>query len=155
MQFIRYITLFFGLMVAACSAVSSVGPWDGEYRFSGLGGETGGGSPIMMDITLTIKNSASNASCSLNATGYQTFDRIICSTTDKGSKLEVKFKSYDDGKILYGDDKIEQYKVGQVLFVLEKVQGEDNITRYVPHWAAYVPFDNMDVGGKYVFKKTK
>lgn len=154
MTFLRFFVLAIGLMVAACTTSAATGPWDGEYQFAGLGGETGGGSPIMMDITLTIKKSGSDGYCFLYADGFQTTDRIVCSLTDNGNKLEVKFKSYEDGKILNGHN-VAVYKVGEILFVLEKKEGKDKKIRYIPHWASYVPFDDMKIGGKYVFTKTK
>ncbi len=154
MKLLRYFVLGIGLIVSACMANNAVGPWDGEYQFAGLGGETGGGSPIMMDITLTIKKSGSDGYCLLHADGFQTTDRIVCALTDTGNKLDVRFKSYEDGKILNGHN-VAVYKVGEVLLVLEKAEGKDKKTRYIPHWASYVPFDNMEKGGKYVFTKTK
>ena len=154
MKIIYAAVLGVSLMATACTADTSVNPWQGEYQFSGLGGETAGGSPIMMEITLTINSPGSGNPCLFHAVGFQTLETIFCSTSVGGRKLDIKFKSYDDGRILNGYD-VARYKVGEVLFSLEKEKGKDNITRYITHWASYVPFDNMNIGGKYVFMKTK
>lgn len=154
MTMVRYFVLAVGLMIAACTANETVGPWDGEYQFAGLGGKTGGGSPIMMEIILTINKSGSNEYCKLHMQGFQKDEIIFCLLTGSDNKLEVKFKTYGDGRVLNAYD-VERYKVGEVLFVLEKAEGKDKKTRYIPHWASYVPFDNMEKGGKYFFTKTK
>jgi len=154
MTVVRYFVLAIGLMVSACTANEAVGPWDGDYQFAGLGGETGGGSPIMMEITLNIKKSGSDKSCKLHIQGFQKDETIFCSTIDSDNKLEIRFKTYDDGRILNAYD-VERYKVSEILFSLEKAEGKDKKIRYIPHWASYVPFDNMEIGGKYVFTKTK
>jgi Family of unknown function (DUF5991) len=154
MKLLRYMVLGIGLMASACMANDPVSPWLGEYQFEGHGGNTAGGSPIMMEITLTISKPGSNDSCKLHMQGFQKDETIFCTTTGTDSKLDVRFKTYDDGRIVNAYD-VARYKVSEVLFSLEKTDGKDKKTRYVPHWAAYVPFDNMDIGGKYYFKKTK
>ena len=136
MSLVRSIALGIGLMVAACTASDPVGPWDGEYSYGTAGGHTAGGSPVTMELTLTIKKSGADETCLLNVAGFQTDERMVCTLTDKGNKLEIRFKSYDDKSLL----KIP-YEVGGVLFSLEKAEGKDKKIRYVPHWAAYVPFE--------------
>lgn len=153
MSLMRSIALVMGLMIAACVGNDAIGQWDGEYQYSAYGGQTGGGSPITMRLTLTIKKFSSNGSCLLHAAGFQTLETIVCTATENGKKLDVNFKSYDDGRVLNGYD-VARYKVGELLFTLEEVEGKNKEIRYVPRWASYMVFDDMSKVKEY-FKKTK
>ncbi|MBI3561065.1 MAG: hypothetical protein HY080_05045 [Gammaproteobacteria bacterium] len=108
----------------------------------------------MMDITLIISKSDSKTPCVFHAVGIQTDETIFCSTNANQNLIELKFKSFENGKVL-NDHGVELYKVGSVLFSLEKAVGKDKKILYIPHWASYVPFDDMEEGGKYQFVKTK
>ena len=140
---VHYFILCLVFLTVACAADSSASPWNGEYVYEAYGGHTFGGSPITIRMTLTIKKNGSDESCLLRADGFQRLDRIVCATSKQDNKLEVKFKSYTDGRSVNAID-IAIYKVGEVLFILEKVEGKDKQTRYVPHWASYVVFDDMN-----------
>lgn len=144
MKSVRYFALCLGLLGVACAADNSVSPWSGEYFYEAYGGRTAGGSAIIVEVLLTIKK---NGSCLLHADGFQRLDRIVCTTSEKGNKLDIKFKSYD------GYD-FARYKVGELLFVLEKVQGKDKKIRYVQHWASFSAFDDVSKVKEY-FKKIK
>lgn len=153
MKSIRYFALCIGLMATACAANNSASPWNGEYIYEAYGGRTTGGSPIVIEMTLTIKKNGSDESCLLHADGFQRLDRIVCTTSEMGNKLEVRFKSYTDGRILNSID-LAIYKSGEALFVLEKTEGKDKVIRYVPHWASYMVFDDMSKVKEH-FKKVK
>jgi hypothetical protein len=134
MKMLQAIVLGASLIATACTANDSLSPWHGEYLYETAAGHTAGGSPITMELTLTIKKSALSESCLFQAVGFQTYKKIVCTLAGNGDNLEVKFKNYEEGTLL------KKYKAGEVLFVLEKSDGKDNKTRYVPHWAAYQPF---------------
>ncbi|MBI3562882.1 MAG: hypothetical protein HY080_14320 [Gammaproteobacteria bacterium] len=154
MTYLRSVILGMGLVIASCMAGEPSSVWYGEYHFAGLGGETGGGSPIVMDITLNIHTPGPNDACNVHMIGIQKDETIFCTTTANDSKIDIRFKTYDDGRILNGYD-VARYKVGEILFSLEKAVGKDKKILYIPHWASYVPFDDMEKGGKYQFVKTK
>lgn len=149
---VRYFILSIGLLISACSGNDAVGQWDGEYTYNAFGGHTGGGSPITMKMTL-IKQSRVDKSCLLHVVGFQRLETIICTTTDHGNKLEIKFKSYDDGRIVNAID-VSVYKVGDTLFVLERSEAKDMKPRYMPRWVSYMVFDDMSKANE-PFEKTK
>lgn len=153
MKSIRYFVLCIVLLAGACAADNSASPWNGEYLYEAYGGQTFGGSPITIKMVLTIKKNGSKESCLLHADGFQRLDRIICTTDEKGNKLEVKFKSYSDGRTVNAID-LEIYKVGSTLLTLEKLEGKNKEIRYVPRWGSYTVFDDMSKV-KEDFKKTK
>lgn len=153
MKSIHYLVLCFVLLADADAADNLASAWSGEYRYEAYGGQTFGGSPITINMALTIKKSGSKESCLLHADGFQRLDRIICTANEKGNKLEVKFKSYSDGRTVNAID-LEIYKVGETLFTLEKVEGKNKEIRYVPRWGSYMVFDDMSKVKEY-FKKTK
>lgn len=83
MTSVRLIVLSFCVTAIACMADSTENVWDGEYSYYASGGHTAGGSPIMVDITLKIGAQGGKESCELNADGYQTYDRILCTAVVK------------------------------------------------------------------------
>ncbi len=91
MILMRYFVLGIGLLVSACMADDTVNPWYGEYFYETAGGHTAGGSPIVMELTLTIKKSGLGESCLFQAVGFQTYKKIVCTLTGNSDKLEVRF----------------------------------------------------------------
>lgn len=156
MKTLRLVVFSLGLLTACTDPVTApvpapTGPWDGEYSYGGYGGRTAGGSPIMMDITVSINSPKFKQACVFQAMGFQTDTNIFCTAAIKSDVLEVQFKSYDDGGILNGYGN-ERYKVGEVLLTLK--QPKDKKNQYAVRWGSYVPFDDMSQADKY-FEKSK
>ncbi|MBI3561064.1 MAG: hypothetical protein HY080_05040 [Gammaproteobacteria bacterium] len=149
MKLMRLIVLGIGSIVMACVASDSVNLWHGEYFYESAGGHTAGGSPITMEMTLTINKPEADDACLFHAVGFQTDMTIVCTVTASDNKLEVKFKKYGEASFL-----MIEYKIGEVLFSLEKVAVKGKESRYVPHWVSYEPFDDMS-NAKGYFKKPK
>lgn len=117
MRVIRILILFITLITTtsmAQAAFSTLTTWQGVYVYHGYGGHTEGGSPITLDMTLTI---SPTGDCKLEREGFQRNDEIICSTVWKDNAVDIVFKSYPGGKIEneYG---IAVYKPGERLFSL-------------------------------------
>ncbi|MBI3561068.1 MAG: hypothetical protein HY080_05060 [Gammaproteobacteria bacterium] len=144
------------LFAAACMAGNPENPWVGEYKYFASGGQTAGGSQIMVDITLKIDNQGNKASCQLNADGFQRYDRILCTTTLDNNQLTVHFKSYGDGSVV-NPIGVDVYKVGETLFALEKKINPDKQkpARFIPHWGTYSPFGTEDKNPTEYFEKVK
>lgn len=143
------------MATTACRAGSVENAWHGQYRYFAAAGETAGGSPIMMDITLKI-GQPGKENCELHADGYQTQDRIRCTAITDKNRLTLQFKSYPDGSIV-NPIGVEEYKVGEILFSLEpataKTKQKQN--RYLVRWGAYTPFEAERKNLKYYFEKVK
>ncbi len=141
MTFIRFLVFNVCMLATACMADNAQNEWYGEYSYFASGGQTTGGSQIMMDITVKIDKQGGKESCELNADGYQTFDRILCTTVINKNRLTLQFKSYEDGSVVNPID-VAVYKVGETLFSLEKVatKNKKKPARYITHWGAYTPF---------------
>jgi hypothetical protein len=92
--------------------------WEGEYLYQDQLGKTVGGSPIVVDMNLSIKV---DDSCLLVNNGYQVSGKIVCKAVSNSTGKQITFVSYDSGKIEkeYG---VQQYQVGEVLFGLEQSQ---------------------------------
>jgi hypothetical protein len=153
---IRFLILGVCMFATACMANNTENAWYGQYEYFSSGGETVGGSQIMLDITLKIDKQGGKESCQLNADGYQTYDRILCTTAVKNNRLTLQFKSYADGKIA-NEIGVERYKVGETLFSLEKssATNDKKQNRYIPHWGAYTPFGIKRKNMKDYFEKVK
>ena len=156
MASIRILVLNVFMVATACMAGGTENVWYGEYSYYASGGQTAGGSQIMMDITLKIDKQGGKESCELNADGYQTYDRILCTTAMDKNRLTLQFKSYPDGKIVNPIGVVE-YKVGETLFSLEKstAKNEKKQNRYIPHWGTYTPFGDERKNTKDYFEKIK
>jgi hypothetical protein len=156
MTFIRILLFTVFMAATACMAGNTENAWSGEYDYFSSGGETAGGSKIMMHITLKIDKQGGEERCQLNADGYQTYDRIVCTAAMDKNRLTLRFKSYPDGSIA-NPIGVEEYKVGETLFSLEKVtaKNEKKQNLYSPQWGSYSPFGNERKNVKDYFEKIK
>ena len=155
MTSIRFLMFSIFMLATACMAGGTENVWQGEYSYYASGGQTAGGSQIMMDITLKIDKQGAKESCELNADGYQTYDRILCTTAMNKNQLTLQFKSYADGRLVNKYD-VARYKVGETLFLLEKADTKNaKKNRYIAHWGAYTPFGNQRKNVKDYFEKIK
>lgn len=156
MTFIRILLFTVFMAATACMAGNTENAWYGEYDYFASGGETAGGSQIMMHITLKIDKQGSEERCQLNADGYQTYDRILCTTAMDKNRLTLQFKSYPDGSTV-NPIGVEEYKVGETLFSLEKssTKNEKKQDQYLAHWGTYSPFGGERKKAKDYFVKIK
>ena len=76
-----------------------------------------------------------------NADGYQTYDRILCTTAMSKNQLILQIKSYEDGKTA-NEIGVEQYKVSETLFSLEKstAKNEKEKKSVYPPLGCILPF---------------
>ena len=148
------------MLAAAYTAGSSADPavkvWQGEYSYYASGGQTRGGSQIMMDIMLKIDPQAGDKYCELNADGYQTYDRIVCTAAVDKNRLVVRFKSYEDDRIVNEYD-VARYKIGETLLSVEKIatQNKTKPYRYRALWDVYTPFGDQRKDINDYFEKVK
>ena len=156
MTFIRILLFAVFMAATACMAGNTENAWHGEYDYFASGGETAGSSQIMMHITLKIDKQGGKERCQLIADGYQTYDRILCTTAMDKNRLTLQFKSYPDGSIV-NPIGVEEYKVGETLFSLEitAIKNEKEQDRYLAYWGAYTPFGIERKNAKDYFDKIK
>lgn len=138
------IAIIFFLISQSCVS-KEIFEWDGEYLYQDQLGKTFGGSPIVSDMSLTIK---ADGSCLLVNNGYQVSEKIVCRAEPNSTGKQITFVSYDSGKIEneYG---VQQYKVGEILFSLEHSQDAVLTT-----WQSLKP-DNVDKAMGRFFVKIK
>lgn len=156
MTFIRIILFSISMVTTVCMAGSADNTWYGEYHYSTVGGETARNLPITTDITLHISKQGNEVRCQLNAEGYQTYDRIVCTTAMDKNQLTLRFKSYADGSTV-NPMGVEVYKVGETLFSLEKVAAKTGKKQnlFTPHWGKYSPIVDKHREAVGYFDKTK
>jgi hypothetical protein len=124
--------------------------WLGVYVYEASAGQPRGGTGMVVDYTLTIKNSTETPSAILQLEGFQTDETIYCDTAAGPGSLEVRFKNYANGETAnkYG---VEVYKPGEVLLILKRLQTGVLIT----DWRALeLPDLKPRKPGRY-FKKVK
>lgn len=120
------------LSLAALAALSLAGgaaaapaPWVGHYVFEEEVGPNLS-KTIVQFITHELTLTATD--CRIKAQGLQTDEEIRCTAQPRGSGLELRFKSYGDGRTVnkYGT---KIYEVGAPLLTLSKPGGK-LVTRF-------------------------
>jgi hypothetical protein len=153
---IRFLILGACMVATACMASNAENDWHGQYEYFASGGETVGGSQIMLDITLKIGKQGLKEICELELSGFQRYETLLCTAAINKNQMTIQFKSYEDGRIVNKSD-VEVYKVGETLFSLEKYSAtnEKKQNRYIPRWGAYTPFGIKRKSMKDYFEKVK
>lgn len=153
MNIVKYSVWLLLFCVSACSAGNNPKNWQGSYSYYESGGQTAGGSQIMMDINLKIDFNDPKSRCILKMEGYQKNEVIYCDFNENDSLLDITFKSYDDGstKNKYG---IERYKVGSILFSIKPKGNAKDGNKYQPIWKAYSPFGDRSINSNEYFEKS-
>ena len=156
MMLIRVLLLGTFMIATACMAGGTENEWYGEYSYFSSGGQTAGGSKIMLDIKLKLSKQGLNETCELDLVGYQKDETILCTTTINNNRLALQFKSYADGRMVNKYD-VARYRVGETLFSLEKYSAKNGgkQNQYIPHWLAYTPFGSDRKNAKDYFEKIK
>lgn len=144
------------MLTTACMASNVGQTWVGEYHYSIVGGETARHLPVTTDITVKISQQGNTVKCQLDADGYQTYDRIVCTPVMDNHQLTLRFKSYTDGSIV-NPLGVAEYKVGETLFSLE--QATDTMVKkqnqFTPHWCKYSPIVDKQKEAVGYFDKIK
>ncbi|MBE7219172.1 MAG: hypothetical protein INR64_11935 [Caulobacteraceae bacterium] len=120
------------VVAAGAARAAPVAPWSGVYTYSLAAGRNAGGDGMVVDYRLSLMHGG----CRLSASGYQTDETILCTAVPVGDRLDVRFRSYGDGK-LTDPHGVAGYRPGQSLFALEH-RGAATITR----WGAYQLLDD-------------
>ena len=134
--------------VAAAASDAVVLRWAGSYVFEDALGEIPAGSGTRVSITykLRIPGSASQP-VTLDADGFQTEDRLRCTISGSGERIEVRFVSFADGSVKnqFG---VSVYQPNDVLFTLEraKLHGSQVV---LTEWKALKPDKVSKVRGRY------
>lgn len=154
MKLLRYFVILTSVLASACIAddSSSLSFWNGAYKNFSSGGETAGGSKILMSLMLRVEKAGSKNNCEFEMSGFQTYRSLLCSVVPSNNQLIVRFKSYEDGKLV-NNNGIAEYKVGEVLFTLDKSQASDKPNTYPAHWGAYTPFGFKNSKASEYFEK--
>lgn len=109
-----------GAALVAAAALAAPAAWNGNYVF-----EEALGPNLTKTINLFVTHelTLSPTDCRIRAQGYQTDETILCTAQAKGEALELRFRSYGDGKTVnkYGT---KIYAVGEPLLTLSKPGGK-------------------------------
>jgi len=134
-------------MRAQTSANAAI-DWRGHYAYEADAGRASGGVEAMVSYELTVFEGDTQPAAKLSIEGYQSDETIFCDISPSGERLDVLFKSYDDGRTVnkYG---VAQYRLGDVLFTLSK-RGE----RLTTQWGKLRPDGTKKQQGVF-FLKTK
>lgn len=113
------------LGVVALLACTPAPSWQGNYRYEAEYGNTAGGTPVLVEYELALKD---GGHCQLSINGFQTSEEIACQTAQEGNGLAIQFQSYAEGsaKAPHG---VATYQAGEVLFTLDRREGK-LITRW-------------------------
>lgn len=127
-------TLILGLSISACSSEIT---WDGIYEYEADYGDTISSTQMIVYYTLTIQT----PQCSLEASGYQTYRKILCEVKATEDTAKVFFKEYTEDSNV--PPRLEM-KAGTHLFSLKK-QGDALTT----HWDNLNPEATPESNGRY------
>ena len=138
------LTLIFCLGTLTVSAQE----WGGIYRYNANFGRNAGGTAMNVTYEIAIEDGP-DPGAEITADGYQTGNRILCSTRMKGSSLELRFESYPDGKMEneYG---VKLYKKGDLLITLTRVKSGGKTT-----YRGVIGKYNTDAKGPVIFKRIR
>jgi hypothetical protein len=136
-------TLVAGFLLASaatCSCASdlSVGQWAGTYEYEGTFGQTAGSTPVIIDMTLTLK---SNGACELQSEGYMKDEHILCVASPRDTGIDIFFNDYSSDQ---NTQPTGNYKRGDLLFELTKKNGV-----ILTRWGKAKPFFRLKNVGKY------
>ncbi|HTF98920.1 MAG TPA: DUF5991 domain-containing protein [Cellvibrio sp.] len=125
------------LLILASSTVYAQTPqWNGIYEYEALLGENAAEDKIIIQYQLILTKD----NCKVTAEGYQTDEKIICTSENQGKDLIIKFKSYEDGstKNAYG---VSVYGPDSTLFKLSYTKDTIKTT-----WEALSPGESYSAG---------
>lgn len=137
----KYLTSCFLISLFSLSACAQTQNWSGTYVYEASLGENAAEDQAIIDYVFTLNGEK----CLITSQGYQTDEKILCSTEDSDQGLLVKFISFENGstKNIYD---VEIYSPKSTLFTLTN-KGEKLITT----WGTLAP-DEAHTAGEY-FKK--
>ncbi|PUA28402.1 MAG: hypothetical protein B0W54_18265 [Cellvibrio sp. 79] len=133
---------FILISLFSLSACAQTEEWYGTYTYEASLGENTAEDQMIIQYSFILTKDK----CLITSQGYQTDEKIICTTKQSGKDLLVKFKTFGDGSIenIYG---VEVYKVDGILFKLTSEDGKFKTT-----WGELVPEESLSVG-EYFLKK--
>jgi hypothetical protein len=106
------------LSIAAPVSAAPLSTWYGTYRYEESLGRVGGDTPtdgpaVFVTRTLVLGPRAGASGCRLDAEGFQTYQKMLCTATPEGRSLVVKF---------YRTREPDQarYRIGEPLFRLTR-----------------------------------
>lgn len=137
----KYLTICVLISLFSLSACAQTQNWNGTYVYETSLGENAAEDQMIIDYVFTL----SEEKCLITSQGYQTDEKVLCSTEYSGEGLFVKFISFENGstKNIYD---VEPYSPKSTLFTLT-TKGEKLITT----WGTLAP-DEAHTAGEY-FKK--
>lgn len=116
----RIILPLAALAALPAAAIAAPAPWVGHYVY-----EEAVGPNLTNSINqfITHELSLSATDCRIKAQGLQTDEEIRCTAQPRGSGLELRFKSYGDGRAVnkYGT---KVYEPGEPLLTLSRPAGK-------------------------------
>jgi len=141
MKLILLLIIFLSVAINMSYANTPPSFWQKRYQYEDCEGTTVGGSPACETYDLYLN--AAKHSCRLTIEGYQTDEHIICSALTDMIRIDIRFKSYSDGKTVnaYG---VSEYPVGSSLFTLLRSGG-----RVITELHSMRPSDKLPIVGNY------
>jgi len=141
----KFAVILFILTFVGSIAIKAQTDWTGFYEFMEDGGKTAGGSAIIINHSIEIRESADGLMAIVQSNGFQTSVNLICTAKTENNKLMIYFADYGE------DNMFESYKEGDLLLTLEK----NNKNEILTHWGKFQPsVDKNEKSGKVYFKKT-
>lgn len=123
-----------------CSHASelAIGSWAGTYEYEATLGKTAGSTPVIIDMTLTLKP---DGTCELESEGYMKDEHILCTASQKDAGVEILFKGYSSEQVTHP---VGNYRPNDLLFKLTKKDGT-----LFTRWGKAKPFFRLKDVGKY------
>lgn len=103
------------LLIATTLPGQAADPWRTHYHYASSAGRTAGGSVILVEYDLRLEGGL----CRLFIHGFQSDQKINCTTTRQGRVMKVHFDRFADGRIENASG-VREYEPGAVLFELHR-----------------------------------
>ncbi|AMD93240.1 DUF5991 domain-containing protein [Desulfomicrobium orale] len=124
--------------------------WSGVYQWEEAGGPRVNGLHSTVTYTLTVEPRDGALAAVLDATGFQTYESMLCEVVGDEDSLAVFFRSYADGKMenSYG---VKIYDAGECLFTLKRA-GHGSQDSLLTYWGS-LGKNTQIFDGKVCFRK--
>lgn len=141
-EYIRNRFIFLLVLCFPSYACAQTQSWNGTYIYEVSLGENVAEDKILIEYTLTLDKN----NCVITSQGYQTDEKILCTTTESDGNLVVTFSSYEGGstKNIY---EIEVYPPHSTLFTLT----QKNST-LITTWGTLAPDESFSTGEHFAKK---
>ena len=135
---------FLVLCLTTMSAIAGQSMWAGAYDY-----EEDAGDGMFIGHTIQLMKLDGRLIASIESSGFQTDETILCDAKASDNELILLFRSYSDGRIVNKYD-AQVYQPGEALLTLKLASDGKELLTF---WQAFTLNDENAESGKVYFTK--